>query len=302
MKTVEETSIIPQGQGEIVVYQPDESISLEVRLENETVWLTQQQMAQLFATTKQNISLHIGNIFREGELQREMVVKNSFTTTQHGAMPGKTQRMKVVLYNLDVIISVGYRVKSPVGTRFRQWANAVIKQYLLSGYAVHSHLVVMQQQIDSRFASIEDKMSRQQSQIDFIVRTNQPPKELLIPTGCVWDAWNFMSELIRNAEQRIVLVDNYVDERTLSILDKRKTGVGCMVHTRYNMQAQLDFEKHNAQCAPIACVQLPQAVHDRYLIVDDAVWLLGASVKDMGRGLCTIIRIGFKPEEILARL
>ena len=111
-----------------------------------------------------------------------------------------------------------------------------------------------------------------------------------------------MSELIRDAKQRIVLIDNYVDERTLSILDKRNAGVRCTVHTRYSSQTQLDFEKHNAQCVPIECVQLPQAVHDRYLIVDDTVWLLGASVKDMGRGLCTIIRIGFKPEEILAKL
>ena len=123
--------------------------------------------------------------------------------------------------------------------------------------------------------------------------------EELFATGCVWDAYTFLCDLVRKADKRIVLVDNFVDERTLLLLDKRNEGVDCVVHTRFSNQIELDFAKHNAQCAEIKKVQLPHAVHDRFLIIDDDVWLLGTSVKDMGRNLCTIIKVGFRPEEVL---
>jgi len=291
-----------EEKGEIVLYQQDDSVRLEVKLQDETVWLTQQQMAELFKTTKQNVSLHINNCFREGELTPYSVVKESLTT----AGDGKNYRTKY--YNLDVIISVGYRVKSPVGTRFRQWALAVLKDYLLRGYAVHQQTLTLQQvnlRIDAqsdRLARIEDTVSHQQQQIDFVIHANEKPEELLIPTGCVWDAYTYVCELIRSAEKRLVLIDNYVDERVLIMLDKRKQGVEATVHTRYTEQVKLDFEKHNKQYEAIEYVQLPQAVHDRYLIVDDEVWLLGASVKDMGHGLCTVIKVGFTPEMVLGLL
>ena len=288
-----------EEKGEIVLYQPDDNVRLEVRLQDDTVWLTQQQMAELFSTTRNNITLHIGNIFKEGELDVNSVRKESLLT----ALDGKKYRTK--FYNLDVIISVGYRVKSKVGTRFRQWALAVLKDYLLRGYAVHQQAMALQQinlRIDAqndRLARIEDTVSHQQQQIDFVVHANEKPEELLIPTGCVWDAYTFISGLVRSAEKRIVLIDNFVDERTLLLLDKRAAGVECTVHTRYTKQTELDFEKHNKQCAEIKKVQLPQHIHDRYLIVDATVWLLGASVKDMGHGLCTVIKVGFTPEAVL---
>lgn len=291
-----------EEKGEIVLYQLDDNVRLEVRLQDDTVWLTQQQMTELFRTTKQNVSLHINNIFREGELTRVSVVKESFTTANDG------KNYKTKFYNLDVIISVGYRIKSPIGTRFRQWATAVLKDYLLRGYAVHQQTMALQQinlRIDAqndRIARIEDNIERQQQQLDFVVRANEKPEELLIPTGCVWDAYTFISGLVRRAEKRVVLIDNFVDERTLLLLDKREAGVECTVHTRYTKQAELDFEKHNKQCAEIKKVQLPQHIHDRYLIVDDTVWLLGASVKDMGHGLCTVIKVGFTPEAVLGLL
>ena len=300
---MENNQFIPiEDRGEIVLYQPDDNVRLEVRLQDDTVWLTQQQMTELFKTTKQNVSLHINNIFREGELAQNSVVKESLTT----AGDGKNYRTKY--YNLDVIISVGYRVKSPVGIRFRQWANAVLKDYLLRGYAVHQQVMALQQinlRIDAqndRIARIEGALDQQQQQLDFVVRANEKPEELLIPTGCVWDAYMFVCGLIRSAEKRIILVDNFVDERVLTILDKRNKGVSAEVHTRYHEQTKLDFEKHNQQYEPISYVQLPHAVHDRYLIVDDDVWLLGTSVKDMGRGLCTVIKVGFKPEDVIERL
>ena len=126
--------------------------------------------------------------------------------------------------------------------------------------------------------------------------------EQLFATGCVWDAYVFVCDLIRSAEKRIVLIDNFVDERVLTMLDKRASGVEATVHTRYTELVKLDFEKHNRQYAPIEYVQMPQAVHDRYLIVDDEVWLLGTSVKDMGRGLCTVIKVGFSPDEVMGLL
>lgn len=289
-------------KGEIVLYQPDESIRLEVRIEDETVWLTQAQMAELFQTTKQNVSLHINNIFKEGELLKEVVIKESFTTTTHGAIKGKYQRNKIFLYNLDVIISVGYRVKSQVGTRFRQWATHVLKEYMLRGYSINQHLISLQERFDSRFSSLESRVDENEKKIDFLIQKEQPVTEQIFSTGCVWDAYTFVSNLVRSASKRIVLIDSYVDERTLLILDKRAEGVDCEIHTRFNHKLQLDLQKHNQQCNNIVIIQLPQAVHDRYLIIDDEVWLLGASVKDMGRGLCTIIKLGFTPEEILKRI
>lgn len=294
--------ILSEEKGEIVLYQPNDNIRLEVRLQDETVWLTQQQMAELFNTTRNNITLHIGNIFKEGELEVNSVRKESLLT----AADGKKYRTK--FYNLDVIISVGYRVKSPVGTRFRQWANGVLKDYLLRGYAVHQQVMALQQinlRIDAqndRIARIEGAIDQQQQQLDFVVRANEKPEELLIPTGCVWDAYMFVCNLIRSAEKRIILVDNFVDERVLTMLDKRNKGVSAEVHTRYYEQTKLDFDKHNQQYDPISYVQLPHAVHDRYLIVDDDVWLLGTSVKDMGRSLCTIIKVGFTPETVMTMI
>ena len=194
--------ILSEEKGEIVLYQPNDNIRLEVRLQDETVWLTQQQMAELFNTTRNNITLHIGNIFKEGELEVNSVRKESLLT----AADGKKYRTK--FYNLDVIISVGYRVKSPVGTRFRQWALAVLKDYLLRGYAVHQQVMALQQinlRIDAqndRIARIEGALDQQQQQLDFVVRANEKPEELLIPTGCVWDAYMFVCDLIRSAEKR----------------------------------------------------------------------------------------------------
>ena len=197
-----EKDLIPnEERGEIVLYQPNDNIRLEVRLQDETVWLTQQQMAELFGTSRNNITLHIGNIFKEGELQENSVRKESLLT----AADGKNYRTK--FYNLDVIISVGYRVKSQVGTRFRQWANAVLKDYLLRGYAVHQQAIALQQinlRIDAqneRLARIEETIDQQQQQLDFVVKGNEKPEELIIPTGCVWDAYTFISGLIMSPLQ-----------------------------------------------------------------------------------------------------
>lgn len=286
-------------KGEIILYQPDENTHIEVQLDVDTVWLSQAQMTELFQTTKQNISLHVNNIFKEGELLRESTVKDYLTVQKEGS---RSVQRKVTFYNLDVIISVGYRVKSHRGTQFRIWATRVLREYLLRGYSINQHLVAMQQQIDTRFDRIEERVEQHQHQLDLIIRTSEKPTEYIIPTGCEWDGYTYLSELIRSATKRIILIDNFVDDRTLLLLDKRQPEVVCTVHTRYSEKINLDFEKHNKQYREILKVQLPQAVHDRFLIIDEEVWLLGSSVKDMGHSLCSIIKMSISPDQVLGLL
>ena len=208
--------------GEIVMYQPDETIRLEVRVENETVWLTQQQMAELFQTTRNNITLHIGNIFKEGELDDSIVRKESLLTAADG------KKYKTKLYNLDVIISVGYRVKSIRGTKFRQWANSVLKQYLLKGYAVNQRIFDIEQKMVEQgleIAHIRDK-------VDFFVRSSLPPIEGIFYDGQIFDAYVQIVTLIKQAKHSIVLVDNYINVDTLTMLSNRDTSVPATIDCR----------------------------------------------------------------------
>ena len=217
-----ELSIPTSQSGEIVLYQPDENVRLEVRIEEDTVWLSQQQMTILFQTTKQNVSLHINNIFKEGELRKEATVKDYLTVQFEGER--KVNRI-VSFYNLDVIISVGYRVKSQRGTRFRQWANGVLKDYLLKGYSINDKLIQMEDRIDRRLMQHEKQLQDQQQQIDFFIRTNQPPIEGIFFEGQIFDAYRFVEELIKSARHGIMLIDNYIDASVIDVLGHRKAGV-----------------------------------------------------------------------------
>ena len=276
--------------GEIVLYQPDEVTNLEVKVESETVWLTAAQKSLLFDKEDSNIRRHILNIFKEGELARE---NNVHFLHVNGV------KKPVPFYSLDVIISVGYRVKSARGVQFRIWANKVLKDYLLRGYSLNRHLIALQERSDERFQQIEQRLDDQQQKVEFLVKAHTIPQENIFATGCVWDAYAYVCDLVRSAKSRIVLIDNFVDDRVLKILDKRSSGVTATVHTRYTEQFELDLAKHNEQCAPIERVQLPMHIHDRFLIVDADVYLLGASVKDMGKGLCAITKVGFSTEQVL---
>lgn len=262
-------SALDGAKGEIVMYQPDETIRLEVRMEDETVWLTQQQMAELFNATKQNISLHISNIYKEDELKEYSTVKDYLTVRQEG---GRTIRRFVKYYNLDVIISVGYRVKSKHGTMFRQWANGILKEYLLRGYSINKRI----ERIEKRLTSAEDK-------IDFFVKNSLPPQQGIFFDGQIFDAYHFVADLIRKATRSIVLIDNYVDDSVLAILDKRQSGVSATIYTqKISQQLQLDISKHNAQYPPVK-VELFNKAHDRFLLIDDEVYHIGASIKDLGK-------------------
>ena len=268
---------IETAKGEIVMYQPDETIRLEVRVENETVWLTQQQMADLFNATKQNVSLHISNIYNEGELDEISTVKDSLTVRQEG---NRTVRRHVKYYNLDVIISVGYRVKSLRGTKFRQWANRILKDYLLHGHS-----------INRRFEQIEHRLAVAEEKIDFFVQQSLPPVEGIFYDGQIFDAYVQIVSLIKQAKRSIVLVDNYVDETTLTMLSKREPNVSATIYTKQTAQQfQLDVQRHNQQYPPIT-IHTCQHNHDRFLIIDDVVYLFGASLKDAGKKLFAYIKM-----------
>lgn len=268
-----------KGKGEIVVYQPDEVTRLEVRVEGETVWLTQLQMADLFGRDRTVITKHIRNIFTENELDEDCNVQ-----ILHFANSDKP----VKLFSLDVIISVGYRVKSIQGTKFRQWANKIIKEYLFRGYSVSQRLL-----------SIEHRLDTHEKKIDFFVRTSLPPVEGVFFDGQIFDAYVFVADLIRAAKRRIVLIDNYVDESVLVMLSKRASGVTAEIRTgKLSEQLKLDIQKHNSQYDPVSVVRT-QNIHDRFLIVDDDVYHIGASLKDLGRKLFAFSRMSVPVEMLL---
>lgn len=265
-----------QQTGEIILYQPDENVQLEVRLEEETVWLTQQQMTLLFETTKQNVSLHINNIFKEEELSPISTVKEYLTVHQEG---NRTIKRNQKYYNLDVIISVGYRVKSRRGTQFRIWANKVLKDYLLKGYAINQRLLKIENQLENQQALLAEHSEK----IDFFVRTSLPPVEGIFFEGQVFDAHVFVSDLTRSAKNNIVLIDNYIDDTVLKLLDKRAQKVKATVYTKQISPAlQNDINLHNAQYEPIDVIEFANS-HDRFLMIDETVYHIGASLKDLGK-------------------
>ena len=288
---------IESAKGEIIMYQPDETIRLEVRVEDETVWLTQQQMAELFLTTKQNVSLHVNNIFREDELTESSVVKESLTTAKDG------KRYKTKTYNLDVIISVGYRVKSKRGTMFRQWANRVLKEFIIRGYVLNQQLRSLEEKMETKFFDYDTKLRAMQNKIDFFVRTSLPPIEGIFYDGQIFDAYAQIVSLIRQAKHSIVLIDNYISVDTLTMLSNRDTNVSATIYTRQlSQQQQLDVQRHNQQYPPIT-INTCLHNHDRFLIVDDVVYLFGASLKDAGKKLFAYIRMQeTSPGELLSMI
>ena len=257
------------AMGEIIIYNPVDSIKIEVRLGRESVWLTQTQLGVLFDVDRTVIVRHIGNIYRSGELEEDSTcAKIAQVQNEGGRMVERVQKY----FNLDMILSVGYRANSRNATSFRRWANSVLKEYLLRGYAVNPRL----EQLEQRVAKTEEK-------IDFFVRTALPPVEGIFYDGQIFDAYEFVSRLTKSAKKEIVLIDNYVDETVLTMLDKRGPSVKATIYTKQlSAQFQLDLNKHNAQYPPIN-VQAFNKAHDRFLIIDDKVYHIGASLKDLGK-------------------
>lgn len=277
---------------EIIIYKVEANQSdfqIKVRVEDDTVWLTQAQMVNLFDATKQNISLHINNIFKEGELQPDSVVKEYLTTASDG------KKYKTRFYSLDVIISVGYRVKSHRGTQFRIWANKILKEYLLKGHVVNHRLNRVEEEVNQIKGRINE--------IEFMVQANLQPNEGVFYDGQVFDAWQFVSRLVKEAENSIILIDNYIDESILHLLSKRKTGTSATIYTgKLSKQLETDLKKHNQQYPIIELKHFTKS-HDRFLIIDNKdIYHIGASLKDLGKKWFAFSKINLDATELLQKL
>ena len=295
------------NQGEIVMYQPDETIRLEVRLENDTVWLNRQQLAELFGRDVKTIGKHINNALKE-ELRKVSTVAKFAIVQMEG---GRKVTRNIEFYNLDMVISVGYRVKSEKGIEFRIWANKVIKDFLLRGYAFNQQLLRIEQRIDARFDAqqsqirkIESTLSDHQQKIDFFVRTNQPPVEGVLFEGQIFDAYKLVEALVKSAKREIILIDNYVDATIFDLLEKREQGVDATIYTEHVGQSLQHLQQLNQQQyrRRIEVKEYNNRFHDRFLILDDALYHFGASFKDLGKRLFAFEQMGIDKEIILNQL
>jgi len=298
---------VNEVQGEVIFYQPDNTMRLEVRLEDETVWLTQQQMVTLFQSSKANVSEHIRNIYDQGELEQEATVRNFRTVRKEG---NRMVNRTLTYYNLDTIISVGFRVNTKRGIMFRQWANRTLKEYLLRGYAFHQQMIAMQRQIDvrleeqnERLSAVENHLHEHDQKFDMIVKTPELPNEGVFFDGQIFDAFKLVMQLIKSAEHRIILIDNYINEEILTMFDQRANGVTACIYTaRIDSAMQLAIQRHDAQYDPIP-VNVFRMSHDRWLIIDDKVYHFGASLKDLGKKWFGVsLYQDITPEELLSKI
>lgn len=276
--------LLPSGEvdgekNEIIVYQPDGGeFHIEVRVDQDTVWLTQAQMAELFGTVPQNITVHIKKVYDEGELEKNSTCKEYLQVASEGS---RKVKRTLKFYNLDVIISVGYRVKSIQGTRFRQWANSVLKEHMLKGFSVNQRLVAHENKLEN----IDSRVIYLEKQVDFFVKANLPPKEGILQAKAFWSGYEFAVQLVRSAKQEIVIIDPFADDTALSLMPKRNPGVNAIIYSaRINQTMKAECERLNRQCPPVE-LRTMREVHDRFIVVDETVYHIGASIKDLGNKL-----------------
>ena len=279
-------------KNEIIVYQPEGGeFHIEVRVENETVWLTQAQMAELFNSTRNNITLHIKNIFQEHELDANSVCKESLLTAGDG------KKYKTKIYNLDVIISVGYRVKSIQGTRFRQWALQVLKEHMLRGFSVNQRLVSH----ENRLENLDSRVIYLEKQVDFFVKTNLPPSEGLLPAHAHWSGYEFAVQLVRSAKKELIIIDPFANDMVLSLMAKRAKGVNATIYSARITHAMREEEARLNRQFPTVHLENMREVHDRFVIIDDVVYHVGASFKDLGNQMTAFSVLNFvTKEQVLA--
>jgi len=275
-----------ETKGELVLYQPDGTLKLEVHLEDETVWLTQEQIATLFGVDRTVVSKHLKNILQSGELLESSIC----AIFAHMGSNGK-QLYKTKFYNLDAILSVGYRVNSTNATKFRIWANGILKDYLLHGYTVNQ-----------RFERLENRVAETEKKVDIFIKSSIPPIEGIFYDGQIFDAFKFACDLIRSAKKSIVLIDNYIDESVLLLLSKRNTRVSAKIYTaQISQQLQLDIQKHVAQYPPITVDKFSKS-HDRFLLIDDCTYHIGASLKDLGKKWFAFSKMQIKASDLLKNI
>ena len=287
---------------QIVLYQPNESISLQVKIDGDftTVWLSIDQMAELFGRDRSVIGKHVRAIFKEGELRKDSVWAKFAYTASDGKI------YQVDYYNLDVIISVGYRVKSAQGTKFRIWATSVLRQYLLQGYSVNRHLIALQENMDKRMTRIEDVQAKQQQQLDFFIRTSTPPAEMVFFEGDFYTARVALENLVRTANRRVIIIDAYVSSLTLSVLDVRKPEVSATIYTQGVGHGMHDLMDKHDELFPNAHIDIrkwKKESHDRWLIIDDCLYHCGHSLNaNGGHKISAITLMGTSPEVILSEI
>ena len=286
----------PTQENEIIIYQPDETLRLDVRVDNDTVWLNRNQIAELFGRDVKTIGKHVANALKEELAGIPVVAKFAITATD-----GKTYQVEH--YNLEMITSIGYRVKSARGVRFRAWANKVLKEYLLRGYAVNQRLMQLEDRIDRHFSEYDRHFLQLDEKVDFFVRSSIQPKEGIFFNGQIFDAYAFVAKLIRKAESRIVVIDSYVDDSVLVQLSKRNPGVTVDIYDgKISEQLRQDVARHNAQY-PGVTLHAYNKAHDRFLIIDEEVYHIGHSLKDLGKKLFAFSRIEILTgSELLSRL
>ncbi|MBR4612331.1 MAG: virulence RhuM family protein [Kiritimatiellae bacterium] len=268
---------------------PDETLRLDVRLENETVWLTQAQLCDLFGVVKSNVSYHLKNIFEVNELDYGATVQKIRTVRLES---GRSVARDIEYYNLDVIISLGYRINSKLGIQFRQWATRVLKDFMLRGYAINQRLTQLEDKVDRRLAKHDSDIAELKDKVDFFVQTQTPPVQGVFYDGQLWDARAFADKLIGSAKKSIWLIDNWATFETLDMLAAKKAGVAVTVVTSEHRDRKgnprpkitsADVAKFNAQY-PQLSLCFSENFHDRFLILDDKeLYLIGASLKDLGK-------------------
>ena len=277
---------------EIVLYQPDATIQLEVRLQDETVWLNQQQMAELFGTDRTSVLRHIHNIYKTHELEEAATCAKIAQVRIEG---NRQVRREVPFYNLDMIISVGYRVNSIRGTQFRQWANKVLKDYMLKGYAVNQRLL----NIENQLALQQKQLADHEEKIDFFVRTSLPPIEQVFFEGEFFAARALLESLIKTAQKRVIIIDAYIDAATFEMLYVRAKGVTADIYSDSEHKSLRDMHNTTKGVQPVNTHKWSTPSHDRWLIIDDSLYHCGHSLKDMGKKLSAITLMGTNPETIL---
>lgn len=279
---------------EIVLYQPNESVQLEVRVQDDTVWLSQQQIADLFGVRQPAISKHIANIYKSGELSEE----GTYSILEYMGSDGK-RLYTTKAYNLDVILSVGYRVNSTNATRFRQWANKILKEYLLRGYAYNQQLLHLEERIDRRLQEHTEQIHELQDKVDFFVRADLPPAEQIFFEGEFFEARVLLEKLIKTAKKRVIIIDGYIDAATFEMLDVRAKGVTADLYSDGEHKNLREMHNANKDKQPVNTHKWSKSSHDRWVIIDDTLYHCGHSVKDLGKKLSAIMKMDWDPEVVL---
>ncbi|MDE6782330.1 MAG: virulence RhuM family protein [Paramuribaculum sp.] len=281
---------------EIILYQPEEALKLNVRVQDESVWLNRSQIAELFGRDVKTIGKHVANALKEELAGIPVVAKFAIT-----AADGKTYQ--VDHYNLEMITSIGYRVKSPRGVQFRVWANKILKDHMLRGYSINQRLMYLEDRLDRRFSEYDRHLLQLDEKVDFFVRSSLQPREGIFFNGQIFDAYALIADLIRKANNRIAVIDNYIDDSVLVQLSKRKVGVAVDIYDgNPSRQLRQDVERHNLQYPGVTLHHYTKA-HDRFLIIDEEVFHIGASLKDLGKKLFAFSKMEVMTgSELLANL